>query len=78
MTTLTLQVDNLSILEHIKGLLSAVRGVKIVNTVESPVPTYSEDIPNDLTQAAMKEAEEGKYAGVVRMDSIEDFVASFD
>lgn len=78
MTTLTLQVDNLSILEHLKGLLSAVRGVKIVKTVESPVPTRSEDIPNAVTQAAMQEAEEGRYAGVVRMGSIEDFVASFE
>ena len=78
MTTLTLQVDNLSMLEHIKGLLSAVKGVKIVKTVESPVPMHSEDIPNAVTQAAMQEAEAGRYAGVVRMDSIEDFVASFE
>ena len=78
MTTLTLQIENPSILEHIRGLLSAVRGVKIIKAVESPLPTSSVEIPNAVTQAAMKEAEEGKYAGVVCMDSIEDFVASFD
>lgn len=38
--------------------------------------TKHEDVPNDVTLAAMREAESGNDAGEVKLDSIESFVAS--
>ena len=48
-------------------------GVKIVS--DSPISRSAalEDIPNAETLAAMKEAESGHDAGVVRVDSLESF-----
>ena len=52
-----------------------------------PQPTFSsaisrraalEDVPNTETLAAMKEAECGHDAGVVRIDSLESFMASME
>ena len=52
-----------------------------------PQPTFSntisrraalEDVPNAETLAAMKEAESGHDAGVVRVDSLESFMASME
>ena len=37
-----------------------------------------EEIPNAETLAAMKEAESGHDAGVVRVDSLESFMASLE
>lgn len=38
----------------------------------------SEDIPNAVTLAAMKETEGGNDAGVVSTDSLESFIASME
>ena len=52
-----------------------------------PQPTFSntisrraalEDVPNAETLSAMKEAESGHDAGVVRVDSLESFMASME
>ena len=77
MTTLTLQVDNPSILAHLKEVLKALNGVRIVDTDASQA-VYGdvEEIPNATTVAAMKEAESGKDAGVVSVDSLDHFIAS--
>ena len=77
MTTLTLEIDNPSILTHLKAVLKAIHGVKIlnVNNAASDENIYSEQ-PNDVTIAAMKEAKEGNDAGVVCMDSLESFMSS--
>ena len=69
MTTLTLQIENPSILAHLKEVLRSIRGV---NIVESPIV----DVPNAKTLAAMDEAKGGKDAGTVCMDSLESFMAS--
>ena len=55
-----------------------MRGVKIVS--DSPVSRSAalEDVPNAETLAAMKEAESGHDAGVVRVDSLERFMASME
>ena len=76
MPQLTLQVDSPSLLEQLKNVLSLMRGVKIVS--DSPVSRSAalEDVPNAETLAAMKEAESGHDAGVVRVDSLESFMAS--
>ena len=76
MPQLTLQVDSSSLLEQLKNVLSLMRGVKIVS--DSPVSRSAalEDVPNAETLAAMKEAESGHDAGVVRVDSLESFMAS--
>lgn len=59
MALLTLQVDNPSLLEQLKNVLSLMRGVKIVS--DSPVSRSAalEDVPNAETLAAMKEAGSG-------------------
>ena len=58
----------ISVLNLGKGL-SALDGVTITKTMH-------EDVPNDVTLAAMREAETGNDAGEVKLDSIESFVAS--
>lgn len=79
MTTLTLEIDNPSILTHLKAVLKAIHGVKIlnVNNAASDGNIDSEQ-PNDVTIAAMKEAKEGNDAGVVCMDSLERFMSSMN
>lgn len=79
MTTLTLEIDNPSILTHLKAVLKAIHGVKIlnVNNAASDENIDSEQ-PNDVTIAAMKEAKEGNDAGVVCMDSLESFMSSMN
>ena len=77
MTTLTLEIENSSILTHLKAVLKAIHGVKIlnVNNVASDDDVDSEQ-PNAVTIAAMKEAKEGNDAGVVCMDSLESFMSN--
>ena len=79
MTTLTLEIDDPSILTHLKAVLKAIHGVKIlnVNNAASDGNIDSEQ-PNDVTIAAMKEAKEGNDAGVVCMDSLERFLSSMN
>ena len=79
MTTLTLEIDNPSILTHLKAVLKAIHGVKIlnVNNAASDENIDSEQ-PNDVTIAAMKEAKEDNEAGVVCMDSLERFMSSMN
>lgn len=79
MTTLTLEIDNPSILTHLKAVLQVIHGVKIlnVNNAASDENIDSEQ-PNDVTIAAMKEAKEGNDAGVVCMDSLECFMSSMN
>ena len=78
MAQLTLQVDSPSLLEQLKNVLSLIKGVKIVS--DSPISRSAalEDVPNAETLAAMKEAESGHDAGVVRVDSLESFMASME
>ena len=77
MTTLTLEIENPSILTHLKAVLKAIHGVKIlnVNNVASDDDVDSEQ-PNAVTIAAMKAAKEGNDAGVVCMDSLESFMSN--
>ena len=79
MTTLTLEIDNPSILTHLKAVLMAIHGVKIlnVNNAASDENIDSEQ-PNDVTIATMKEAKEGNDTGVVCMDSLERFMSSMN
>ncbi|MCI5931310.1 MAG: hypothetical protein MRZ70_08305 [Prevotella sp.] len=79
MTTLTLQVENPSILAHLKVVLKSIKGVKVLSSNNSLTPEDTcEEIPNAMTLAAMKEAESGNDAGVVSTDSLESFMASFE
>ena len=72
MTTMTLQIDNPSIFDHLKSVLELMKGVKIVGMTDN----LDIDIPNETTLSAMKEAEGGEDAGVVNIDSVESFIAS--
>ena len=78
MAQLTLQVDSPSLFEQLKNVRSLMKGVKIVS--DSPISRSAalEDVPNAETLAAMKEAESGHDAGVVRVDSLESFMASME
>ena len=78
MARLTLQVDSPSLLEQLKNVLSLMRGVKIVSVTPISRSAALEDVPNAETLAAMKEAESGHDAGVVRVDSLESFMASME
>lgn len=79
MTTLTLQIDNPSILAQLKNVLKSFHGVKIVDSVNNAYASAEEadeDTPNATTMAAMREIESGKDAGTVCMDNLESFIAS--
>lgn len=78
MTTLTLQIENPSVLTQLKDVLKAFRGVKIIDSAsDSNISVNAqEDEPNAVTLAAMKEVESGKDAGPVCMDNLERFIAS--
>ncbi len=78
MATLTLQIDNPSIMAHLKAVLKAIQGVKVQSSDETLVDDATTDQPNATTLAAMKEAEGSTDAGVVRMDSLQSFMASMD
>ena len=79
MTTLILEIENPSILTHLKAVLKAIHGVKIlnVNNTISEEEVDSEQ-PNAVTIAAMKEAKEGNDAGIVCTDSLESFMSSMN
>ena len=72
MATITLQIDNPSIFEHLRSILGLMKGVKIVGMTDK----LDVDIPNETTLSAMKEAESGEDAGIVNIDSVESFMAS--
>lgn len=76
MAQLTLQIDSPSLLEQLKSVLSLMKGVKIIADNPLSKNIALEEIPNAETLAAMKEAESGYDAGVVRVDSLESFMAS--
>lgn len=77
MTTLTLQVENPSILKHLQAVLKSIRGVKVLSNSNAVAnDEIWEEVPNAVTLAAMKEAESGKDAGTVSTDSLESFIAS--
>lgn len=74
---LTLQIDNPTILAHLKEVLKALNGVKVIDSVNAQVSDMDvEEIPNAVTLAAMKEVESGKDAGTICMDNLESFIAS--
>lgn len=73
MAQLTLQIDSPSLLEQLKSVLSLMK-VIADNPLSKSIAL--EEIPNAETLAAMKEAESGHDAGVVRVDSLESFMAS--
>ncbi len=77
MTTLTLQIENPFILAHLKAVLKAIKGVKILSNDKSTADSTDwEEVPNRVTLSAMKEAESGNDAGTVSTDSLESFIAS--
>ena len=79
MTTLTLQVENPSILTHLKAVLKSIKGVKVLSISNDLAKNdVWKEVPNAVTLAAMKEAESGNDAGVVSTDSLESFIASME
>ncbi len=78
MNQLTLQIENSSLLEQLKNIFSLMKGVKIVSSDTTPYSLVQEDVPNTITLAAMNEVESGQDAGVVRTDSLENFMTSME
>ena len=65
--TLTLQIANPSLKEQLIHIFSLMKGVKIVSSDATSKDEVLDDVPNSTTLAAMKEAESGRDAGVVRV-----------
>lgn len=78
MNELTLQIENPSLMKQLKEILSLIKGVKVINTKSSTQSVDLESVPNATTLAAMKEAESGNDAGVVRVDNLANFMASME
>lgn len=78
MATLTLQIESASLMEQLKNVLSLMKGVKIMSKDTSSKSILLDDVPNAITLSAMKEAENGQDAGVVRTDSLESFMNSME
>lgn len=81
MTSMTIQVENPSILDSLRTILGAIDGVKIVKTTQSPsgrnaTETTEEELPNDVTLASMQEVADDSILERVNIDSIDDFVKS--
>jgi len=76
MTTLTINIENPSIIPSLRKVLSALDGVTIAKPVRKAAKAKATHIPNELTIAAMKEVESGKDAGEVKLDNIDNFIAS--
>ena len=72
MKTMTLEIDSPSIFEDLKNVIGLMRGVKIIDVTDN----MGLEIPNETTLSAMKEAESGEEAGIVNIDSVENFIAS--
>ena len=72
MKTMTLEIDSPSIFEDLKNVIGLMRGVKIIGVTDN----MDMEIPNETTLSAMKEAESGEDAGIVNIDSVENFIAS--
>ena len=72
MKTMTLEIDSPSIFEDLKNVIGLMRGVKIIDVTDN----MGLEIPNETTLSAMKEAESGEDAGIVNIDSVENFIAS--
>ena len=72
MNTMTLEIDSPSIFEDLKNVIGLMRGVKIIDVTDN----MGLEIPNETTLSAMKEAESGEDAGIVNIDSVENFIAS--
>ncbi len=76
MTTLTLQVENPSILNQIKTLLKSFEGVKILGDFKTSENNSVAEVPNMTTRMAMNEAVGKHDAGIVCMSDINSFVDS--
>ena len=72
MKTMTLEIDSPAIFEDLKNVIGLMRGVKIIGVTDN----MGLEIPNETTLSAMKEAESGEDAGIVNIDSVENFIAS--
>lgn len=79
MATLTLQVENPSILAHLRAVLKSIKGVKVLSSENTSMNEVAQDdVPNAVTLAAMKEAESGDDGGIVATDSLESFIKSME
>ena len=62
--------------ESLKNALDEVRQTHSSGKKLPDARHLFDDVPNDVTLAAMREAKSGKDAGEVKLDSIVSFVAS--
>ena len=79
MTTITLHIENPSIVPSLRKILGALDGVTIEkkkSTCRTRKVAKTVDIPNATTIEAMKEAESGVELEDVCVDNVEAFLAS--
>ncbi len=66
------------VMDNLKMVLSLMKGVTIIESNPKPLAISRSEIPNATTLAAMKEAETGRDAGTVCLDSVDGFIASLE
>lgn len=76
MATLTLQVENPSILEHLKGLLSIMEGVKVLREDNSVVDKAKQEAKCSELDKAILDVEKGKVVNFDTLKEMMDYLES--
>lgn len=76
MATLTLQVENPSILEHLKGLLSIMEGVKVLREDNSVVDKAKHEAKCSELDKAILDVEKGKVVNFDTLKEMMDYLES--
>ena len=76
MATLTLQVENPSILEHLKGLLSIMKGVKVLREDNSVVNQVKQEAKCSELDKAILDVEKGKVVNFDTLKEMMDYLES--
>lgn len=76
MATLTLQVESPSILEHLKGLLSIMKGVKVLREDNSEVNQVKQEAKCSELDKAILDVEKGKVVNFDTLKEMMDYLES--
>lgn len=76
MATLTLQVESPSILEHLKGLLSIMKGVKVLREDNSVVNQVKQEAKCSELDKAILDVEKGKVVNFDTLKEMMDYLES--
>lgn len=76
MAILTLQVESPSILEHLKGLLSIMKGVKVLRIDNSVVNQVKQEAKCSELDKAILDVEKGKVVNFDTLKEMMDYLES--